>query len=293
MSATSTLRVVVKAQGFAETNKKLQSIDTSGRKAAASARQMEKGFSDLGGTVGRFNRDMSAGQHIISLVKFPAMIAGAGMATQALGALSAGAIGVAGALGPLSGLGAAGAAGYVAMGQAAGVLKLATSGLSKALGGNKAAIKALPPAGKQLLTLLKGVKKEVKGLQQDAAAGLLPGLGEGVKAALPVLKVLHPLIRGTAQALGGLAAQAGRLVGSAGVLRDLTTIGNTNVGIIRNVGNAALVLAHAFIGVVATAGPLTTWLSRMGLNLAKLIDHQVPAVSPASSRRSSSARRAS
>src|SRR4051812_951329 len=129
MASTSTLRVYVKAQGIAETNKQLLSVNTSGQKTAASVQKMEKGFSHLDGTVGDFNRSMTGARNIIGLIKFPAMIAGAGMAAQALGAVAAGGIGVVGALGPIVGLGAAGAAGYVAMAQGGGVLKLATQGL--------------------------------------------------------------------------------------------------------------------------------------------------------------------
>jgi hypothetical protein len=271
------LSVLVQAEGIAETNRKLKNVQSSSEQTAKSTEKLEGRFSRLDNTVGDFNRTFTASGNVMKLVKFPAMIAGAGMAAQAVGALAAGGVALGSALAPLSGLAAAGAAGYVALGQAAGVVKLATHGLTDALGGNKDALKALPPAGRELVALLKDLKPKFTELQQAAQAGLLPGLAEGIKAALPALRPLKSIISGTAGALGDLVAQAGKLVGSKGVLRDLTTIGQTNIGVIRNAGTAALLLAHAFIGVVAEAGPLVTWLSRLGVQLAGWIDKQVTA----------------
>jgi hypothetical protein len=249
----------------------------SSEQASKSTEKLEGRFSKLDSTVGDFNRSFTATGNVVKLVKFPALIAGAGLATQAIGALAAGAVSLGSALAPLSGLAAAGAAGYAAMAQATGVVKLATMGLTKALGGNKDALKALPPAGKDLVALLKDLKPRLKDLQQTAAAGLLPGLAEGAKNALPVLRPLKGIVSDTAHALGDLAAQAGKLVGSKSVLADLSTIGKTNITVIRNVGTAALSLAHALLGVVAAGGPLLTWLTQGGVKLAAWIDAQVTA----------------
>jgi hypothetical protein len=271
------LSVLVQAEGIAETNRKLRNIQASSEQASKSTEKLEGRFSKLDNTVGDFNRSFTATGNIVKLVKFPALIAGAGLATQAIGALGAGAVSLGSALAPLSGLAAAGAAGYAAMAQATGVVKLATMGLTKALGGNKDALRALPPAGKDLVALLKDLKPRLKDLQQTAAAGLLPGLAEGAKKALPVLRPLKGIVSDTAHALGDLAAQAGRLVGSKSVLADLSTIGKTNIIVIRNVGTAALSLAHALLGVVAAGGPLLTWLTQGGVKLAAWIDAQVTA----------------
>jgi hypothetical protein len=271
------LSVLVQAEGIIETNRKLKNVQDSSERAAKSTEKLEGRFSKLDSTVGDFNRSFAATGNVVKLVKFPALIAGAGLATQAIGALGAGAVSLGSALAPLSGLAAAGAAGYAAMAQATGVVKLATMGLTKALGGNKDALKALPPAGKELVALLKDLKPRLKDLQQTAAAGLLPGLAEGAKNALPVLRPLKGIVSDTAHALGDLAAQAGKLVGSKSVLADLSAIGQTNITVIRNVGTAALSLAHALLGVVAAGGPLLTWLTQGGVKLAAWIDAQVTA----------------
>jgi hypothetical protein len=178
------LSVLVQAEGIIETNRKLKNVQDSSERAAKSTEKLEGRFSKLDSTVGDFNRSFAATGNVVKLVKFPALIAGAGLATQAIGALGAGAVSLGSALAPLSGLAAAGAAGYAAMAQATGVVKLATMGLTKALGGNKDALKALPPAGKELVALLKDLKPRLKDLQQTAAAGLLPGLAEGAKNAI-------------------------------------------------------------------------------------------------------------
>ena len=75
-------------------------------------------------------------KNAVGLVKFPAFIAGAGAAAQAVGALGAGAVGLTSALAPLSGLLAAYPALLGAIGQAAGVKALAGfDKLSGAVGG--------------------------------------------------------------------------------------------------------------------------------------------------------------
>jgi hypothetical protein len=104
MTNVSRLDGVISIKGAEEANRKLASVDASGKRTAASVSAMESRFSHLDSTIGDFNRSMMFTKNVIGLVKFPAMIAGAGLATQAIGALGASAIGLGSALGPLTGL---------------------------------------------------------------------------------------------------------------------------------------------------------------------------------------------
>jgi hypothetical protein len=139
------LSVLVQAEGIAETNRKLKNVQSSSEQTAKSTEKLEGRFSRLDNTVGDFNRTFTASGNVMKLVKFPAMIAGAGMAAQAVGALAAGGVALGSALAPLSGLAAAGAAGYVALGQATGVVKLATTGLTRRSAGTRTRSRRSPP----------------------------------------------------------------------------------------------------------------------------------------------------
>lgn len=132
-SLLSTLRVAIEAQGIAKTVAGLQAVESEGKRAADSAERMERKFSNLDRSVGDFNRTMAGLRNTMRLVKFPALIAGAGVAAQAIGALAGGAVGLASALAPLVGLAAAAGAGFVAAAQGMGVFQLATFGIVDAL----------------------------------------------------------------------------------------------------------------------------------------------------------------
>jgi hypothetical protein len=127
------LSILIQAEGFAETNRKLRNIQDSSERTSKSTDTLSKRFNDLDGEVAKFNRTFTATAHAIRLVKFPALVAGAGLATQALGALGAGAVALGSALAPLAGLGAAAAAGLSAAAQGAGTFALATAGIADAL----------------------------------------------------------------------------------------------------------------------------------------------------------------
>lgn len=269
------LSILVTAKGFAETSAHLEKIEKQAERTSSSTDKLEKRFSHLDNTVGDFNRSMMGLRNVVGIVKWPAMIAGAGAAAQAIGALSAGAVGLGSALAPLAGAGAGAAVGFTALGQAAGVAKLAMGSIQKALTGNKKALEALTPTQKAFVEKLKSMRGELKGLQETAARGVMPGLNSALKSLQPLVATLKPIIAGTARALGDLAAAGGRMVGSWG--KDLQTVGKANVTIIRNIGAAALSLASAFKDVIVVAGPLATWMSELVKQGGKWVASQVAA----------------
>lgn len=275
MEPAAVLRLLVTAQGVKETQLQLRNIQREAERTASSTEKLEKRFSRLDDTVGDFNRAMMGVRNVVGIVKWPALIAGAGGAAQAVGALGAGAVGLTSALAPLAGAGAGAAAGFTALGQAAGVGKLALSGLDKALGGNKKALEALTPSQRAFLTDLQDARKQVKGLQETAASGLTPGLADALKSLKPLFGTLRPIVAATAQTMGELARTGAMMV--AGWGRDLTTVGKTNVTILQNLGTAALSAARGAKDLLVVAGPLATWMSQLVARGAAWIQSQIAA----------------
>jgi hypothetical protein len=78
-----------------------------------------------------FNREMQSLRNVVSIIKWPALIAGAGQAAQAPGAVGAAGVAVGSALAPLAGAYAGVASGFLAIKQGAGVAKLAFNDIEK------------------------------------------------------------------------------------------------------------------------------------------------------------------
>jgi hypothetical protein len=283
------LSILVQAKGIEQTSRKLDDIDKSAKRTAASTDKLDKKFSNLDRSVGDFNRTMTGAKNVIGLVKFPALIAGAGMAAQAVGALGAATVSLGAAMAPLAGALPAYAAGYVALGQAVGTVKLATQGLEPAMKAVEAAqdgtkksadkleaeLKKLTPAQREFVGELVKAQPQIKKLQETAASGMLPGLTDALKSVTPLFGRLKAIVGETAAELGNLARRAGEIVGKWGP--DLTTVGKTNVTVIHNLGRAALSLATAMKDIVVVGGPLLVWLTEMTAKGAEWVRQQVHA----------------
>lgn len=201
---------------------------------------------------------------IQGLVRGPALIVFAGLAAQGLGALAGAAIGLIGALAPAGGALAAYPVLLSAVAQAAQTAKLAFLGVGTELG--KLATKTLekPTAETKAFTReLKPLIPLLGELRGVAQRDLLPGVSDGVKRAAANFPALRTVVAATGKVLGGLAREAGALVGSGGFGRDLQTVGLRNTKIIQTLGRAGLALVDALRHVVVAAGPLTSWLARL------------------------------
>jgi hypothetical protein len=187
-SPAAVLSILIQAEGFAETNRKLRNIQDTAERTSKSTDTLSKRFKDLDGEVTKFNRNFTATGNAIKLVKFPALIAGAGAAAQAIGALGAGGVALGSALAPLAGLGAAAAAGLTAAAQGAGTFALATAGIADALKeqiglhtklgpvaassakAEESGAKAVKAAQEGVRTAKEGVRQATQGVQ-DAVRG--------------------------------------------------------------------------------------------------------------------------
>lgn len=259
-------------KGFAAFSRAANQAERDAHKARAAT----KSFSD---EINGLSIQMPKLGSVMGLLKWPALIAGAGMAAQAVSAATAGVTALGASLAPLSGALAA----YPALGSAAaqgiGVWKLATNDVLKVVGGlneqmdtQSKAFKKLSPEAQNFAKTLNELKKPLADLPAVAQKGLLPGLETGIKSASQNLGVIRPIIRDTAKALGELATEAGKLVGSRAFGRDLQTQGERNVKWIGEGGTGALHLANALRNITLAAGPLVDWMVRSAVNGTKLVD---------------------
>jgi hypothetical protein len=218
------------------------------------------------------------------LYKQAGAITALGIAAQAVSALSGAAAGALGTLAPLSGALVAYPAIAGAAAQGLGVFKLATSeilpqvgGLNTTLDESTKKFKALSPEAKKFARELEDLKKPMRELPAIAQKGLLPGLSSGITDASKNLPIVKRLIGDTAKEIGGLATQAGKLVGSKGFGADLQLQGERNVKWIGLGGDAALHFADALRHVVVAGGPLTNWIVHGIDDFAKFTDAQAKA----------------
>jgi phage-related protein len=263
------LQVTFHEKGFDKIIRKLGMVEAQGERTSKATEKVEKRFSHLDDTVGDFNRSMTATRNVMSLVKWPAMIAGAGMAAQTVGALGAGVVALGSALAPASGAAAGAVVIYSALGQAFGVTKLALMGLDKAIAGDEKALAKLNPTARKFVDEIRGAKKDVEGLQGVAQKGLFPGAGRAIENLRGLLPTLRPIIAGTASALGDLAEKASEMFTSKAWRDDITKLGGANIKIIRNLGDALLSAADGARNIIAEAIPLATWLSKVAKRFAE------------------------
>ena len=203
-------------------------------------------------------------------------------ASQGAAALSLAGVGLVSALAPVTGLVGTLPAGLLLLGQAFGVLKLATKGVGDALGPLSGAIDpdkfaALTRPAQDFVLALDAMKGSVRGLQRDLAAGLFPGLLAGLLAARPALDALHGPLVDTARGTGAWAESLGRLVGSAGFLADLRSQAEFNNVQLGRLGVAALHLVNVFRNLMVGSRALVSWIVRGVASFAAWADHATAA----------------
>ena len=262
--ATATLNVDVDRRGFADADRSLTTI--------------EKKVSDLGGGIGRFNRNFRFFQNAWGVIKWPVFISGAGLATQAITALAGGVVALTGALTPLTGLLVGLPSLYGALGQAAGVVALSgMKDLTAAMGGNEEALKRLTPEAKKFMEALKNFAPQYEKLKKSVQAPLFEGLERGLTSAMRSFEPFRAGMEETAEALGGLAIRAGDLVGSKGFGRDLGHIMKTNARFLQDLGQAALSAFSGLRHVLVAAQPLTRWMGRLAKEFGNWLNESAKA----------------
>lgn len=182
-------------------------------------------------------------------------------------------------IGPVGGAALAGIAalpGLAATGSAAiGVLALSFNGLGKAVGGNRQAFEALDPQAQAFVQTLRSLDGWIDQLQETARGGLLPGLTDGLHAALTPAnaQAIQAAIGGIAKALGDVGAEFGKSIGSPEFTRGFGVLMQHGATWTREFGDATLHLAGAMGKLAVAALPLTDWLVKTIDEGSRLLDN--------------------
>jgi hypothetical protein len=243
-----------------------------------STRSATKEKRNLAKSVVVANQALALMSRTISLMKWPAMITGAGLAAQGLtvlaggaaaltGSLSSaagGAVAMVGALGPLVGLGTQLGAVYGALGQTMLALKLSGfKDLTDAMGGNEEAMKRLTGEGRKFADFLKGLKPQFDNLKRGLQEQLFAGFQAGIKNAMQNFGAFRKAMVDTGATIGQLAEKAGKLLGSEGFGSRFAKITATNNIVLRRMGGALLDVVDGLSHMLVAAKPLTMWSSRL------------------------------
>jgi cell wall-associated NlpC family hydrolase/phage-related protein len=130
----------------------------------------------------------------------------------------------------------------------------------------------MPPAAQHFARFLFGLRPKLKELQNTAAEGLLPGVEEGIKSALPLLPRLNTAVGGTASVMARAAQQAGRFLGSKAFGRDFAKVADGNATFLGRMASSGMKLFSALRHVMVAAQPFIDWLGKSAVGLATWID---------------------
>ena len=256
-------------QSSAEIKAWSATTERENKRVSRSNADTDRSFNNLTGSVGRTNASFSLLRNSMQLLKWPALIAGAGGAAQGLSALAAGAVGLTSALSPLAGALAAYPALLGLMGQAAGVTALAgvddltgaVGGLNEKLDESSDAFKKLSPEAQAFARELQAAKEPFRELQQLAQGQLFAGADEALSDAMGNLDNLRGVVDATAASMSELVRHAGRFVGREGFGRDFEAVGRSNAKVMLDLGDAGFNFADALRHVMVEARPLIRWMA--------------------------------
>ncbi|NAE18056.1 hypothetical protein [Enterococcus hirae] len=115
----------------------------------------------------------------------------------------------------------------------------------------------LGPAGRAFALFLVSLKPQLDQLNNTAEAGFLPGLTAGIKALEPLFPVINGLIGGFAQAMGGLAGQAGAALAGPAFKGFFDLLASAGPKTLTLVGQTLGDLALAFVNLMVAFAPVT------------------------------------
>lgn len=177
--------------------------------------------------------------------------------------------------------------------EAAHQVRQASEGAAAAIGKQSTAaaklardMAGLPPAGREFVRFLVGLKPKLDELRATAADGLLPGAEEGLRSLLANFGPVDRAIAATSDALGDVAAAAGRQLGSQAWGADIETLGSANADSIERLGGALLDVVDGLRHTAIAAIPFNRWLTDTAVGWA----HQGEAAAEAGRRTGDTAR---
>jgi hypothetical protein len=137
----------------------------------------------------------------------------------------------------------------------------AASGGSSGVDKFNDALEKLSPSAQAVVLALLAMKPAWEDVQRSVQESFFSEIVTDVSKLVRLFPVLESLLGKTAGALGRVASRSIDLVTSDKWLRDLTILGEQNVPIIENIGDALLYVADAFMDIAVAAGPFTVALT--------------------------------
>ena len=259
------------AQEMRSARDETQALGQEADKSSQGMSRMEQRSKGLESQTKKTRLEFGALGKVMGLLKWPALIAGAGGLVQVLGALAGGAVALLPKLLQLGGAGAAYGAVMVGAGEAMGVVKLATQGLSQAMAGNKKAFASLTPDAKTFVAQLRSMKPELTQLRESAQRGLFGGVDSLLSSIRKQAPAINAIVARTSSSLGGLARFAGGQISGAGFMGNLSTVAGEGNTAFAAAGKSAVYLGEALMQVMVAARPLVDWMSRMAVRESELV----------------------
>lgn len=260
-------------------------IDVDSKPANRGIRKFREEWRGATADLAKFNIKAGSFRNIVKIMMIPTFISLISLAASAIEALAAGATALVAALGPLTGLLAAIPQGFALVAQGAGTVALAFIGVGKILKEmdsagsmeelNKAMAQAGPSAAGFARFLKNNLIPEFQSLQKVAATALLPGLEQGVRAAMPLFDNIRRQTRATGESLARTSAQMGALFGSGAFKAKFDLIGESNVRIFDVLGKGVIYLTEGLMDLMVAARPLTEWMATAITNGAKWLSQTI------------------
>jgi hypothetical protein len=276
-SATSAERV---SQSYDKIGKSSKQVSKDVEDMDTHVRKTSDGFRGFSKNIITASASMHVFGKVISLLKWPAYIAAAGAASNAIAALGGGVVALTAALGPLTGALASAGSGLILFGQVRATLALtglkdvttAVGGLNEKLDETTTQFKALSPEAQTFARKLDAAKGPVRDLQAAIQKPMFKAFSRGLDNVMGQMPVFQKVLTGTARRIGTVVDRMSEFVGSKGFGADFTKIGRTNNRVLGQLGGVVTHLAKAFIDVVTVARPLTKWFGNLFARWGKGIE---------------------
>jgi phage-related protein len=266
------------------TDRALDDLGGASAGAAPKVRGLGDGLADTGRKADRSSKGIkgldSAARDLdraLSVLKLPAVAAGAvGLTNAAIGA--SGAIGALGAaLVPVTGAVAALPSLFLSGGQAMGVARLATAGFGDALkalntGNPKKiaeAMKGLGAEAQETARRVHGLNPEFDRLRVIAQTPIFGAINANFSRLTGLLPIVRQGIQSTAGVMGSLIDQGARMVTSGPWQASFRTIIAANTNMIRAFGQGGLALLDVFRMVTVAGLPLAQSFANLFRNAAQ------------------------
>ena len=134
------------------------------------------------------------------------------------------------------------------------------------------ALNKLTPAQRQFVQFLIGLKPKLDQIRQTAAAGLLPGVEQGIKNLLPLFPAFNRSVGSTAKSLGDASAQIGKTLGSGEGLGAMQRVLKTNDGALKEAAGSSGHYTIALVRIMDAARPLVSWIGHLVAEFGKYLD---------------------